>query len=624
MGMKQSFLLGGGLLVVAVVATAWLSKQTEVPLLSPAQKQAVASAPITDQRREPISIARVREPDEMLVEPLPINSIEPTAPERELAEATDNFSKVNLTELLPALDRILTKYPDFAEGYVFRLHAFCELNEPQKVISDINNALKLMTTSRPAKDTDGSLAKDTSAALLSMRAKLKYAYGDYSAAMDDLDKAIGVDLAKAKQFTNSGAVEPEKTASSVCVWTLPDMDALVRRFPTDYRTYLFRGLYYSFFVTFSHDDDLLNRALDDFRKAAERNAGSALPHFFAAQAILQGSFFKQLSMSDEKRTDIHRAQLDELNKALMLDPDLQPALTERADVNFHLKQFRKAIADWDRTIALDSKNYGAFNDRGLNRMELGDTYGAISDFDEAIHNRGRELLHTYSYEARAEAYMKSRQWDRAIRDLTTAISLQVGGSVLLMNIDQFRALYPEYEIASDETVARKLQQTFYPNLKYEGFIKSFFSQRPLSSTIIPDLYVKRADAYLKKGDWHRAAIDFRRAIKGFPDYANAVERWREIGQTTNAQNYIDLKTFDDADNASIKLWTKEVSGRSESIGPYTLQRFELNCAARQLRPVSFATYDASGNLTRSREFDKWQSIIPETFGEVLYSGACRS
>jgi hypothetical protein len=161
-------------------------------------------------------------------------------------------------------------------------------------------------------------------------------------------------------------------------------------------------------------------------------------------------------------------------------------------------------------------------------------------------------------------------------------------------------------------------------LKYEGFIEKFLSQRGMSSTVIPDLYLKRSDAYLKKGDWHRAAIDFRRAINGFPDYADAVDRWREIGQTTNARNYIDLKTFDDANNASIKLWTKEVSGRSESVGPYTLQRFELNCAARQLRPVSVATYDASGNLTQSHEFDKWQSIFPETFGEILYSGACRS
>jgi hypothetical protein len=39
--------------------------------------------------------------------------------------------------------------------------------------------------------------------------------------------------------------------------------------------------------------------------------------------------------------------------------------------------------------------------------------------------------------------------------------------VLLSNIKQFRAIYPEYKTASDEAVARKLNQTFFPNMKYE-------------------------------------------------------------------------------------------------------------------------------------------------------------
>jgi hypothetical protein len=45
--------------------------------------------------------------------------------------------------------------------------------------------------------------------------------------------------------------------------------------------------------------------------------------------------------------------------------------------------------------------------------------------------------------------MKIRQGDLAILNLITATSLQVGGSLLLMNVDQFRAIYPEYQSASD-------------------------------------------------------------------------------------------------------------------------------------------------------------------------------
>jgi hypothetical protein len=109
--------------------------------------------------------------------------------------------------------------------------------------------------------------------------------------------------------------------------------------------------------------------------------------------------------------------------------------------------------------------------------------------------------------------MKVRQWDIAIRDLTTAISLLVGKSLLLMNIDQFRAIYPEYNSASTETITRKIQQTFYPNLTREAF-SDFLTRPAMGSTIIPDLYLKRSDAYLKKGNWHVASIDFRRARCG--------------------------------------------------------------------------------------------------------------
>jgi hypothetical protein len=220
--------------------------------------------------------------------------------------------------------------------------------------------------------------------------------------------------------------------------------------------------------------------------------------------------------------------------------------------------------------------------------------------------------------------MKTRQWDLAIRDLTTAISLQIGSSILLMNVSQFRAIYPEYKAAPDVAIARKLHQAFYPNLEYEGFAKKFFTQKAMSSTIIPDVYLKRSDAYLKKGNWHLASIDFRRAINGFPDYADVVDRWREIGQIVDGRSYIDMKTFDDARSDSIKVWVKNARGASDAIGPYELRRFELNCGARQIRTLSVANYDASGDIVGSREGGRWASILPDSIGETLHSGACRA
>jgi tetratricopeptide (TPR) repeat protein len=248
-------------------------------------------------------------------------------------------------------------------------------------------------------------------------------------------------------------------------------------------------------------------------------------------------------------------------------------------------------------------------------------YEAISDFTDAIKLEGRELLKSKAYEGRADAYMQTRAWDPAIKDLTTAISLQIGGSVL-GNISQFRAIYPEYAAASDEAVAQKLNQTFYPEIKSEDFSAHFLTGRPLSSTIIPALYIKRSDAYLRKGDWRSALIDFHRATNGFPDYAVGIDHWRQFDETSNTHSYVDTKNFDDASDGSVKLWIKQAHGVNDAAGPYELYRFELNCSAEKIRTLSWAAYNASGTLVKSGEGGRWGSIWPFTFGKILADGAC--
>jgi tetratricopeptide (TPR) repeat protein len=565
--------------------------------------------------RGPVLIPSVQEPEEMQVEPIPVEL--PTPPERMLGDAMQQVgNNGGPAALLPALDRILAKYPDYSDGYVMRLGTLCSGNDGAAILSNTNSALKYVSNSRAGKDSRSSL--------LSIRAKIEHTNGDNTDAMEDLDKAIQANLADSTQFVNSGATAPEKTASA-CTWTEPDMDALVQRFSTDYRAYLFRGLYYSFFAQW--DQDSLKPALENLHRAGEMNTGSAMPHFFIASTLNRAFSIKRYGMSDAQRTELSHAVLDELNKTLVILPNLLPALSDRAEVYFELKQFGPAVSDYDKVLALDPKDAGAYNDRGLAKTELGDTYEAISDFGKAIENKKRELQHSSSEENRADAYIKTGQWDLAIRDLTTAISLQIGGVVILSNIQQFRALYPEYKTTSDEAVARKLNQTFYPNMKYEDFSKGFLqNNKAFTSTVIPDLYLKRSDAYLKTGNWHRAAVEFRRAVNGFPQYANAVDRWREIGSLDTGSRsrhlYIDLKTFDDANNTSVKLWVKQTKS-SEGQGPYSVQRYELNCGSRQMRTLSVASYDALGNLNFTREGGpQWESIVPDTMGEQLASGAC--
>jgi len=189
------------------------------------------SAVAVSRHSDPILIPGIQEPEEMRVEPIAAAVLTP--PERMLADAmqqagNDN-NKGGPAALLPALDRILAKYPDYSDGYVMRLGSLCDGSDRAAILSNINSALKYVSNSRSGKDSPGSL--------LSMRAKVEHGNGDDSAAMEDLDKAIHANLADASQFVNSGAIAPEKSASA-CTWTLPEMDALVQRFPNDYPAYM--------------------------------------------------------------------------------------------------------------------------------------------------------------------------------------------------------------------------------------------------------------------------------------------------------------------------------------------------------------------------------------------------
>jgi hypothetical protein len=112
-----------------------------------------------------------------------------------LGEAMESADKSDPAALLPALDRILAKYPDYSDGYVMRLGALCAGNDRVAIMADVNSALKFIGTSRVGKDSLGSL--------LSMQAKVEHCNGNDRAMIDDLDKAIHADLTKATEFVNS-------------------------------------------------------------------------------------------------------------------------------------------------------------------------------------------------------------------------------------------------------------------------------------------------------------------------------------------------------------------------------------------------------------------------------------
>jgi hypothetical protein len=91
----------------------------------------------------------------------------PTEPERMLGQVMKEIrGNSDPNALLPALNRILAKYPDYADGYEMRLGSLCTEKDHAAILSDINNALKYERGSENAKETHASV--------LSMKAKAEH------------------------------------------------------------------------------------------------------------------------------------------------------------------------------------------------------------------------------------------------------------------------------------------------------------------------------------------------------------------------------------------------------------------------------------------------------------------
>jgi hypothetical protein len=100
----------------------------------------VRSVDTADQHREGIRVAGVQEPEEMMVEPLPLTIM--TEPERMLKDARMSTDGIKDPVLQSALNRILEKYPDYSDGYATRVACLCSGSDRTAILSNVNSALK--------------------------------------------------------------------------------------------------------------------------------------------------------------------------------------------------------------------------------------------------------------------------------------------------------------------------------------------------------------------------------------------------------------------------------------------------------------------------------------------------
>lgn len=183
----------------------------------------------------------------------------------------------------------------------------------------------------------------------------------------------------------------------------------------------------------------------------------------------------------------YQSALDDLTRAIELNPNNAVAFFERGSVRLKLGDSKGALEDYDRAVQLKPDHAPAYLARGYAHSELGDELTAIADFTKAI-----ELKPDFApaFLNRCLSYSNLNQQADAIEDCTKAIQLRPNHPLAYQNRGLAR---------------RRLND-------YQGAIQDF----NLAIRMSPDdadLYYNRGLARKELGDLKGALSDFDNTIK---------------------------------------------------------------------------------------------------------------
>lgn len=556
-------------------------------------------------------------------------AVELTLAEKELTNKLLHVDKVfgegnnieNTKKAIQEINTVINDNPELPNAYFTRALIRLKTKEYDKAIADINSVIKLSYQ---------ELFTDYLPFSYSIRAKAYKELGNYKKALDDLESAININPKMDQVLLTSGSTPDEVDENKM--WQKKDLTEFISILPSDYRGYLFRGCFYSYFAI--NDEKAYQLAIKDYEEALRLNPKSALCNYLLAMLYLEKteSFWLKMAgddISDQTIKEYNEKAIQYLDRVIVLNSKHVDAYIDKAQVYRYLKQYNLAIKNYNKAIELDPNHAGAYHDRGIVKFELGDNFGAIMDYDREIEmkeekTKEMDIILYNNYKNRSDANMKVGNWDAVIRDLTKMIKFNISNSIVLMHSTQFRALYPEYDSISDEELTKMLWLKYNPYLTYEYFEGSFLNKSnkndyPLSFS---ELYITRGNAYLNKGDYRKAIIDYTRAIKGFPNYAETIDRWRLFSKSEDSSNYIDILTVENVFSDTVRLWMKIIKNdpkKTDKVA-YILEQLEIDIPSKMINQLEYISYDANGKVLEQSNIPSKGKIVPDTIGEVLYNG----
>jgi tetratricopeptide (TPR) repeat protein len=225
----------------------------------------------------------------------------------------------------------------------------------------------------------------------------------------------------------------------------------------------------------------------------------------------RGTTFERMGMPDRAIADY--------DKAIAIKPSYYDAYNNRGLAFEKMGLLDKAIADYDRAIALKPSYYEAFNNRGLAFQKMGLLDNAVKDLEMAMTLKQSSSA---AYDNLGKIYGKTGRFDRAIEEFNRAIAMDplyheayYNRAIVYEKMGQTDAAIESYNKA---IALNPAYYEAYNNLGvlygnaglYDKAIEHFTRSIHLNQGQAV-VYLNRGTLYFRTGNKELAVSDFRKA-----------------------------------------------------------------------------------------------------------------
>ena len=225
-----------------------------------------------------------------------------------------------------------------------------------------------------------------------------------------------------------------------------------------------------------------------------------------------------MSISDKGEIDKAIADYD---KAIALEPKDAKAYYSRGNTYHNEGEFDLAITDYNRAIELNLETADVYNNRGAIYNSKGEFDLAITDYNKAIKLNPEFVIAYYN---RGAVYANKQEFDKAIGEIRKAIELKEDYAIAYFQRGIFHLHLQNWQEGKTDLITARdkgldIADEFYKDFKsIEAFERIIGVPLPVDIALLlthqilePDnaeTYITRGTAYLKNSEYDLAIADF--------------------------------------------------------------------------------------------------------------------